>query len=106
MAAYQDAIKCPKCGLTGEVTKKISTKDGNELQTVYCRNKRCEWFDTAWNVTVRADGSVPDPQNYTNKPKTYLVSKSEVERARQLALQYQEMSNRGGELQNPHGILR
>lgn len=106
MAAYDDAIECPKCNLTGEVSLKVKTKDGSELQTVYCRNERCEWYNTAWNITVRADGSVPDPQDHTGKPKTYYVSQAEVERARQMAMRYQEMSERGAELPNPNDPRR
>lgn len=99
MANYTDAIVCPQCGLTGNVRKKI--KDGpNSLHMVYCENERCSWFDTPWNVTVRPDGSVPDPQIHMGQ-KHYKVSKSDVERARQISEEYAakllEQSLKGGE---------
>lgn len=105
MASYEDAIVCPKCGMTGKLRGRPIPDGMNRLHMIYCENVRCEWYDTPWNVTVRADGSVPDPQDFAHRQKTYMVSASEAERSRQFVQNYaaeiQELSLKGGRLNKP-----
>lgn len=82
---WQEAITCPKCGLTGEMmpreSKQVSIRDaagnrihgvtpGAKLHKIYCRNSRCRWFNTNWTVQVNPDGSIPDPEERRG-PKQY-----------------------------------
>jgi hypothetical protein len=82
---WQEAIVCPKCGLTGELaaneSKQVSIRDGAgnrihgvtpgaKLHKIYCRNSRCRWFNTNWTVQVNPDGSIPDPEERRG-PKKY-----------------------------------
>lgn len=67
-ATWQDAIACPKCGLTGEQQRNVrqlqpqpGVTRGGRLYTFICRNSRCKWFNTPWEVQVNPDGTIPDP---------------------------------------------
>ena len=71
MASLDEAQKCPKCGLTGNVRNERMFPDRTKLLNIYCENDRCSWYNTSWNVSVRSDGSIPDPQIHKG-PKTYV----------------------------------
>lgn len=84
-ATWQEAIQCPKCGLTGEhmpkESQQVSIRDGDgnrirgvtpgaKLHKIYCRNTRCKWLNTNWTVQVNPDGSIPEPDTH-RRPRQY-----------------------------------
>ena len=84
-ATWDDAIQCPRCGLSGEhmpkEKKQIGIRDGagnriqgvtpgSRLEKIYCRNSRCKWFNTNWTVQVNPDGSIPEPDTH-RRPRQY-----------------------------------
>lgn len=71
MASYDDASRCPKCGVTGKLSHDDPYGPGERLHTLTCENSRCSWFETIWTVLLLADGTVPDPQDFSKKKKTY-----------------------------------
>jgi len=66
---WVEASKCPRCGLTGDhvkaETRQLSAgrgvTRGAVLHKLYCRNSRCRWYNTSWEVQVNPDGTIPDP---------------------------------------------
>jgi hypothetical protein len=72
---WDEASVCPRCGLTGERDPRpkrvkargadgkriIGVTEGAMIHTLYCRNSRCRWFNTPWEVQVNPDGTIPDP---------------------------------------------
>lgn len=83
MATYEEATACPKCGISGNVRVDRKLNDGSRLLSVYCENTACKWYDTPWNVSVRADGSIPDPVMHKG-PKTYMDITHDNEEAQRL----------------------
>lgn len=62
MASFDEASKCPKCGLTGDQGRVNSVaRSRDRLIQMTCKNVRCKWYESSWSVQVRPDGSVPDP---------------------------------------------
>ncbi len=70
MATLEEAQKCPKCKEAGEIRIDRKVAAGR-LLSIYCNNERCSWYNTPWNVSVRADGTIPDPQERKG-PKQYI----------------------------------
>lgn len=73
LTPFEEARACPKCNLTGEQTAERFLKVGRQqilagvtlgakIITFTCRNKRCKWLDTNWEVQVNPDGTIPDPK--------------------------------------------
>lgn len=58
-----EARRCPKCQELGKKTGEApGTARGSKELTFTCENERCIWNgQTCRVVTVRADGSIPDP---------------------------------------------
>lgn len=107
--SYSDAIICPRCELTGEHVVnedrilKYGPERGSKIMKIYCRTERCKWFNTAWTVQQRPDGTIPDavsvrPKKFPELPKWGASSVEALER--QVALETQPG---GGELNNPNG---
>ena len=112
---WDEAIVCPKCGLTGEhmpkERKQVGVRDGAgnrihgvtsgaRLEKIYCRNSRCKWFDTNWTVQVNPDGSIPDPEE-RRAPKRYQPLDSAL--AAQMKTNFEnleEATRQGGEVRN------
>ena len=91
MATYDEASACYECGNVGELAITRPFPDGSKLLTFYCRNSVCEWFDTAWNVTVRTDGTIPDA-NMNQTEKTYVGFEGDDEAAKRLFQQLEELN--------------
>lgn len=89
-STYEEATRCPKCSLPGEVKiKRPAPADahlprGTEIHTVYCKTTLCPWYNTCWIVQVNPDGSVPPPKNHTREPKVYSGIEGHDELAAQL----------------------
>lgn len=83
MATFEEAKCCPKCGVAGNIRVTKTNRDRSKLLTIYCENPRCKWYDTPWNVSVLADGSIPDPQSYKG-PKTYVGFEHDNEEAQRV----------------------
>jgi hypothetical protein len=73
---WEEAKACPKCKLTGEQSKNpkfVRTAEGvtrgARLYTFTCRNARCRWFNTSWEVQVNPDGTIPDPDQPKREKK-------------------------------------
>jgi len=81
-STYEEATRCPKCKVPGQVTSKTpargDARPGTTVHMVYCRNDQCQWFDTNWVVQVNPDGSVPPPQNHGAHNKNYPMSRAVV----------------------------
>lgn len=107
---YEEATRCPKCNIPGEVRKIIPAPNirGAKLHTVYCISKLCPWYDTCWMVQINLDGSVPEPKNHLNSPKAYVGFEGHEQMARDLeaALMAQtaaETQGSNAEIRNPRG---
>ena len=116
-STYEEAKRCPKCSQPGEVgpiypaPEQARLPKGTTIHVVYCRNKLCTWFDTAWNVQVNPDGSVPPPKNHRGEPKLYAGVKDHdtladrIVRGMQEQLRLEQEANdnghRGYEIKNP-----
>lgn len=96
MATMEEAQACPMCKQPGEIRIERPAGDG-KLLSIYCGNKRCEWYDTPWNVSVRADGSIPDPSDHIG-PKEYIGFDFSNETYQKIIneLTFQEMESRKG----------
>jgi hypothetical protein len=74
MASFEEARACPKCAVSGEVNgARNIPRSRDRLMTIWCRNARCQWYNTSWVVQQRPDGSVPDPDprgHIKDYPKT------------------------------------
>lgn len=109
---WDEAKVCPKCGLTGEVMLRekrpvpIRDEKGNRipgvtpgavLHSIYCRNKRCRWYNTSWQVQVNPDGTIPADDRPRDKqfPK---VDQARAEAVRQNLQALQEATLHGGEI--------
>jgi hypothetical protein len=109
MASYEDAQRCPKCDQPGEEGKRepILGSGGDSAVHIWCRNERCEWFNTPWFVTIKADGTVPDPVDHTNDLKLYQGFEFHDEEAAAIIKNLEslnEISTKpGGEIRNPRG---
>lgn len=107
--SYDDAITCPRCGLTGDHVEdedrvvKVGPERGSKIMKIYCRNPRCKWFNSPWTVQRRPDGTIPDALTHRDKKFPELPSwgASSIDALqRQLELETQPG---GGELHNPNG---
>jgi hypothetical protein len=73
LTTLEEASKCPRCDLTGEVTSTRKAPkttpdgdliiprvpDGAMVRTYECQNERCTWYGTGWVVQVNPDNTVP-----------------------------------------------
>lgn len=65
-----EARRCPKCQEPGQETHVKRLPRGTREITYHCRNERCKWNNEVCSVvTVRADGSIPEPT--TNRQKFF-----------------------------------
>jgi len=64
---YDAARRCPKCQEPGMETGRKSFHDGSKQLTITCGNERCPWFNTNYAISVRPDGSVPEPNMIRDK---------------------------------------
>lgn len=70
-STFEDAKLCPRCNNPGEDRNQTPDQNGGKTHFIYCMTNTCEWYDTPWSVTVRRDGTVPDPADFYKKPKLY-----------------------------------
>ena len=63
------ARRCPKCQELGaKASEAPGASRGSKEITFRCENERCVWFEqTCSVVTVRPDGSIPDPKRHRPK---------------------------------------
>jgi hypothetical protein len=108
--SWEEAKVCPRCKMTGDIakneTRRVRSRDGRgqrifgvtegaQLYTIYCRNSRCRWFNTPWEVQVNPDGTIPDPNE--RRPRQFSKPDAALaEQVRQRALAIQDMSTRSG----------
>jgi hypothetical protein len=104
---YEEAKRCPRCQLPGEVVSRMPTaKPGTQVHTVYCRNEDCPWFNSMWIVQVNPDGSVPPPNTSSQEklfPKLMAPPDEEQRVLRALQRQLDVETQPGGEVRNPRG---
>jgi hypothetical protein len=110
---YEEACKCPKCGLPGDVRSKSpargASRPGAVVHMVYCVNDKCVWYDTSWVIQVNSDGSIPEPtvthkrgdvdKLFPGRPSDEMTERAIASVQRQLDLETQQG---GGEISNPH----
>jgi hypothetical protein len=73
-ASYEDATRCPKCGMPGHVRSKqpvLGRAKGTQLHLTFCENEVCQWYDTSWPVQVNPDGTVPVFEHHDPRDKAY-----------------------------------
>jgi hypothetical protein len=99
VASIEEASKCPKCGLTGELSgaPQQSAKPGVRVLTYKCKNDRCKWYDTGWLVQLNPDGSVPEPSEVPRGPKQFdrpdqLMVAQTMEQVEKFAEHFQQRS--------------
>lgn len=88
--------------MPGELTRTEHARHGRKSHVIYCRNKRCTWYNTSWVVDQNSDGSIPDPS--LNRAKRFpevpdLTERVQQQVDRQLA---RELETGGGETR--HGV--
>ena len=96
-----EARRCAKCGELGEKTKEEHLPRGRGKEITFtCRNDRCRWHDqTCSVVTVRPDGSIPEPKLRT-KMFSKIPDKTEQVQAMLDAQLNAEMTGRNNEIRN------
>ncbi len=58
MATVEDALHCPKCGVTGIKVQEKSTDTGGKVYVIHCQNKLCPWLNTGWIMQLDRHGAV------------------------------------------------
>ena len=99
---WDEARRCPKCDLAGE-EQRGSTKivaqpgvtRGARLIQFICRNSRCKWYNTPWEVQVNPDGSIPDPDAPRREKSMPVLTPAQIEQHRQRALEIQRIATQG-----------
>lgn len=98
MTSYEDAKHCPKCDLTGELTKVSSAgrgaPRGTQVHTLTCRNSRCSWCDTNWDIQVNPDGTIPEPRKHEKLFRDIPDRTDEVRRMLDQSLETQRKGSR------------
>lgn len=101
---WEEAKACPKCGLTGEQSRSTTAirpqagvTRGARLVKFTCKNRRCKWYDTSWEVQINPDGTIPDP-NAPREKQFKKVDPALAEQMRQRAMSIQDATTRGGEI--------
>lgn len=65
-----EARRCPKCQELGEKTSEQRSRGGSSEIAFTCQNERCVWHGSVCRVvTVRPDGSIPEPK--AHRPKQF-----------------------------------
>lgn len=63
---YEEAKRCPKCGVPGNFTKSRRqtrpTRGWCTIEVYKCENDRCKSEYDTWIVQVNEDGSIPERQ--------------------------------------------
>lgn len=74
-----EARRCPKCQELGKkVLEAPGNSRGSKELTYTCENDRCKWYgQTCSVVTVRSDGSIPDPNRHRAKQFTVVPDRTE-----------------------------
>jgi hypothetical protein len=83
-STFEEARRCPRCGEPGEASGQHSissrNRDGTRRQGItagarlhqfFCRNSRCRWYNTPWEVQVNPDGTIP-PADAPNRARVKL----------------------------------
>lgn len=102
---WDEASKCPKCGLSGEVSKtprqlpaEAGASSGARLVEIFCRNNRCSWFNTPWEVQINKDGTIPDPNTPRGEKRFKPLDQALAATMRDRFQTLQEMTTQGGEV--------
>lgn len=60
-----EARRCPKCTELGTKAGEKYNRDRSKEVTFKCMNDRCKWYNSTCRVvTVRPDGSIPEPRKH------------------------------------------
>lgn len=95
------ARRCPKCEELGEKRNEQVLRGGSREITYTCINERCRWFEqTCSVVTVRPDGSIPDPNRHRPKQFAKIPDRTEQVQAMLDAQLNAEMTGRNNEIRN------
>lgn len=95
-----EARRCPKCQELGRKTAEgPGASRGSKELTFTCENERCVWFEqTCSVVTIRPDGTIPDPNRHRTKMFHKVPDRSEQVRAMLDAQIAAERSGRNNEI--------
>jgi hypothetical protein len=104
-ATWEEASRCPKCDQPGDDRKQTYNREKHAtIHILYCVQKLCPWFDTAWFVQVNDDGSIPK-EVAMHQPKQFPALSQEmitrIEEATQAQLRAETQP--GTEIRNPKG---
>lgn len=74
-----EARRCPKCQELGrKLSEARGASRGSKEITFICENDRCKWYgQTCSVVTVRSDGSIPDPNRHRSKQFTAIPDRTD-----------------------------
>jgi hypothetical protein len=109
MATLEEAVRCPKCEQPGEITKEQIIREPfaapKKQLLVYCRQELCRWFNTAWTITVREDGTIPDAFSGIREKQFPTVSPESETRIKEAIAKQVEAETRpgGGEVTSRGG---
>lgn len=80
---YDTARRCPICEELGAEISKKPFRNGSKQITFQCRNERCRWYNTNYTISVRPDGTIPEPTLLRDKhyPKLSVDKTEEVQTA-------------------------
>ena len=82
---FEEASKCPKCGVAGEERTTSPAAKRAILHFMYCVNSRCKWYNTLCQVVqVNSDGSIPPPKDHTGEKKIYQGFEGHDQKAEEL----------------------
>lgn len=106
---FEEAKLCPRCKKPGEEASKVPARDmkpGTVVYVIFCRTPGCRWENTSWLIQVNPDGSIPTEDYSKREKKTFPVSESAAQQARDIeraVARERELQQRGGgEVRNPY----
>ena len=101
---WEEARQCPKCEMTGEqqgnpkhLNPQAGGTRGARLVTLMCKNSRCRWFNSTWEVQINPDGTIPDPKAPREK-RFRPVDAALAAQTRARLENLQDMTTKGGEV--------
>jgi hypothetical protein len=106
--SFAEASKCPVDGTTGREVSRTPAPKGSTRGSVNvvleCTQTRCRYHDVGWIITIRPDGTIPDPVSRDERETFFPKLRGwQKERGRDIVQNIEEENRRtaeaGAELQ-------